>query len=79
MNSLVKTVRHIQLKRIAFTPKLYQAIITYEVHPTEYDESDDIEAQKNLINKLINENWFIMGNIKGQYPTTHPYTYDTYF
>ena len=53
MNGLVKAVRHIQIKKIAFTPQLYCAIITYEAHPTEFDESDDIEAQKNLINTLL--------------------------
>ena len=55
MNGLVKTIRHIQIKKISFTPQLYTAIVTYETHPTEYDEygeydeSDDIEHQKNLI------------------------------
>ena len=62
MNGLVKAVRHIQIKKIAFTPQLYSAIITYETHPTEYDESDDIEAQKDLMNKLIKENWFVKSN-----------------
>ena len=48
MNGLVKSVRHIQIQKIAFTTQLYTAIITYEIHPTHYDESDDIEAVKNL-------------------------------
>jgi hypothetical protein len=59
MNGLVKAVRHIQIKKVAFTPQLYSAIITYETYPTEYDVSDDIEAQKDLINSLIKENWFV--------------------
>jgi hypothetical protein len=59
MNGLVKTIRHIQIKKISFTPQLYTAIVTYETHPTEYDEYDDIEHQKNLINKLIKDNWFV--------------------
>lgn len=62
MNGLVKAVRHIQIKKIAYTPQLYTAIITYEAHPTEYDESDDIEAQKTLINTLIKDNWFVKGD-----------------
>jgi hypothetical protein len=62
MNGLVKSVRHVQLKKIAFTPKLFQAIITYESHPShpcEHDESDDIEHQKKLMNSLIRRNWFV--------------------
>ena len=51
MNGLVKAVRHIQIKKIAFTPQLYTAIITYEAHPTQYDESDDIEYQKKYMIK----------------------------
>ena len=68
MNGLVKSVRHIQIKKIAYTPQLYTAIITYETHPTQYDESDDIESQTDLINKLINDNWFIMGRINRRDP-----------
>ena len=61
MNGLVKSIRHIQLKKVSFSPTLYTALITYETHPSayEYDESDDIENQKNLINKLIQDNWFV--------------------
>jgi len=64
MTSVVKAVRHIQLKQISYYPKLFEAIITYEPHPTEYDESDDLEYQKNLINKLISDNWFVSSKIK---------------
>ena len=80
MNSLVKSVRHIQLKKIAAIPQLYQATITYEVHSTEYDdESDDIETQKDLINKLINDNWFVMGYINRADPPHVSSAVDTYF
>ena len=58
MNQLVKAVRHIQINKIAYTPSLYTAVITYEAHPAEYDESDDIEFQKDLMNKLIKDEWF---------------------
>tara|TARA_R110000824_G_scaffold297595_1_gene485831 strand:- start:157 stop:375 length:219 start_codon:yes stop_codon:yes gene_type:complete len=71
MNGLVKTIRHIQIKKIAYTPQLYTAIITYEAHPTEFDESDDIEAQKNLMNKLINDNWFVRGDNTPDLPDTY--------
>ena len=58
MNRLAKSIRHIQIKQIAYTPKLFEACITYEPHPTEYDESVDLEYQKILINKLIGDEWF---------------------
>ena len=53
MIGLIKAVRRVQVKQIAYCPNLFKAIITYEMHPTEYDESDDIEAQKELM-----EYWF---------------------
>ena len=59
MNGLVKTIRHIQVKQISYAPQLFQAIIEYEPHPTEYDESDDLEYQKQLMNDLVKQNWFI--------------------
>ena len=50
-NGLVKSVRHIQVKRISFHPKLFEAIITYQPHPTESDESDELETAKLLAAK----------------------------
>ena len=58
MNNIVKSVRHIHIQKIAFTPNLFQAIITYEPHPYEGDETDELERQKGLVNKLINDKWF---------------------
>ena len=55
---MIKVVRHIQIKQISYCPKLFEALITYEPHPTEYDESDDLEYQKTIINQLISQNWF---------------------
>ena len=61
----------------------YTAIITYETHPSsEMTESDDIESQKNLMNKLINDNWFVplrTGEVNKPDPDRTPYTPDTYF
>lgn len=57
MNS-IKAIRHIQIKQISYCPKLWEAIITYETHPTKYDESDDIEYQKTIVNNLISREWF---------------------
>jgi hypothetical protein len=62
MNSIVKDiVRHIQIKNktIAYSPILYRVIIQREnrfhqehrlrpQHPTQYDESDDLEHQKHM-------------------------------
>ena len=48
MYRLAKSIRHIQIKQIAYCPKLFEATITYEPHPTEYDESDDLEYQKKI-------------------------------
>ena len=62
MIGIIKAVRHIQIKNIAYHPHLFKAIITYEIHPTEYDESDDLEYQKELMNNLINKKWFHSGN-----------------
>jgi hypothetical protein len=58
MNSIVKSVKHIHIQQIAYTPLIFQAIITYEPHPCAFDESDELEAQKNVVNKLINDKWF---------------------
>jgi CRISPR/Cas system-associated exonuclease Cas4 (RecB family) len=55
---MIKSVRHIQIKQVAYCPNIFKAIITYRPHPTEYDESDDLEYQKELMNKLIDKNWF---------------------
>tara|TARA_R110000824_G_scaffold3860_1_gene18491 strand:+ start:2706 stop:2921 length:216 start_codon:yes stop_codon:yes gene_type:complete len=59
MGQFIKFVRHIQVKNIAYHPNLFRAIITYESHPTLYDESDDLEYQKTVINKLVNDKWFM--------------------
>tara|TARA_B110001454_G_C12682389_1_gene418654 strand:+ start:1020 stop:1214 length:195 start_codon:yes stop_codon:yes gene_type:complete len=53
MNKVIKSVRHIQLKKIAYTPNLYKAVVYYESHSTEYDESDDLEYQKNIMEKMF--------------------------
>ena len=44
---MIRNIRHIQIKKVAYHPNLFKAILTYEQHPTEYDESDDLEYQKN--------------------------------
>jgi len=51
---LVRNIRHIQIKKVAYHPNLFKAILTFEGKPTQYDpegamvESDDIEYVKYL-------------------------------
>tara|TARA_R110000824_G_scaffold227157_3_gene414986 strand:+ start:1038 stop:1238 length:201 start_codon:yes stop_codon:yes gene_type:complete len=42
---MIRNIRHIQIKKIAYHPKLFQAIITFEDNNS-YDESDEIEEIK---------------------------------
>tara|TARA_R100000654_G_scaffold17460_2_gene36544 strand:- start:1323 stop:1508 length:186 start_codon:yes stop_codon:yes gene_type:complete len=43
---MIKNIRHIQIKKVAYHPRIFQAIITFEEHKYKYDESDDIEYIK---------------------------------
>ena len=43
---MIKNIKHIQIKRIPYNPKMFQAILTYEIPSINYDESDDIEYIK---------------------------------
>ena len=54
---MIKNIRHIQIKKIAYHPNLYKAILTYEdtEHKYKYDESDDIEYIK--LKELYNPKW----------------------
>ena len=53
-HNILRNIRHIQIKKIAYHPNLYKAILTYEDTPTKYDESDDIEYIK--LRDLENDN-----------------------
>ena len=57
---MIKVIRHIQLNKIGYTPSLFKATIIYEPYSNEYDQSDEIEYNKNkvLLNKLVKDNWF---------------------
>ena len=39
---MIRNIRHIQIKKIAYSPRLFQAILTYEEPNNQHDESDDI-------------------------------------
>ena len=50
---MLRNIRHIQIKKIAYTPNLFKAIIIFDksVCNNSYDESDDIEYIKYLENQ----------------------------
>ena len=54
---MIRNIRHIQIKKVAYHPNLFKAIITFEKPNINYDESDDIEyiklreLEKNIIKK----------------------------
>ena len=50
---MIKSVIRIQVKQVAYCSNFLKLIITYIPHPTEYDESEDLEYQKKFMNKLI--------------------------
>ena len=52
---MIKNIRHIQIKKVAYHPKIFQAILTFEENSTKYDESDDIEYIK--LKELYNPKW----------------------
>ena len=58
MNRLAKSVRHIQIKQIAYSPKLFEATITYEPHPTKYDENGYSKNPQKLI-EMIKKHFFL--------------------
>jgi len=43
---MIKSVRHIQINKISYTPNLFKAVFTYEPYSNKYDESDEIEHNK---------------------------------
>ena len=57
INSL-RNIRHIQIKKVAYQPNLFQAILTFEEHKYKYDESDEIEYIKlKELEKNKNKNY----------------------
>tara|TARA_Y100001938_G_scaffold150927_1_gene244455 strand:- start:1783 stop:1956 length:174 start_codon:yes stop_codon:yes gene_type:complete len=45
---MIRNIRHIQIKNVAYHPNLFKAIITFEKSNVNYDESDDIEYIKKI-------------------------------
>ena len=43
---MIRNIRHIQIKKVAYHPNLFKAVITFEKPTIDYDESDDIEYIK---------------------------------
>ena len=48
---MIKVIRRIQLNKISYSPQLFTTLNIKQIHPTQYDESDDIEYQKQFIKK----------------------------
>lgn len=44
--NILRNIRHIQVKKVAYHPNLFKAVITFERSNNHYDESDDIEYIK---------------------------------
>lgn len=57
---MIRNIRHIQIKKVAYHPKLFQAILTYEdqsqSNRVEKDESDEIEYLKDTLKDLYHNN-----------------------
>ena len=49
---MIRNIRHIQIKKVAYCPNLFKAILTYEKNPT---ESDDLEYQKRKLTNLVSD------------------------
>ena len=43
---MIRNIRHIQIKKVAYDPNIYKAILTFDKSNILYDESDDIEYIK---------------------------------
>tara|TARA_R110002020_G_scaffold149810_2_gene326255 strand:+ start:145 stop:369 length:225 start_codon:yes stop_codon:yes gene_type:complete len=63
---MIRNIRHIQVKKVAYHPNLFKAILTFERPNIEYDESDEIEYIKYLehqkddcpkCEKVLRERW----------------------
>tara|TARA_R100001594_G_scaffold106417_1_gene140880 strand:+ start:278 stop:481 length:204 start_codon:yes stop_codon:yes gene_type:complete len=52
MKNLIRNIRHIQIKKVAYHPNLFKAVITFEETNRDYDESDDIEYLKNVLQDI---------------------------
>jgi hypothetical protein len=46
MMNILRNIRHIQVKKVAYHPNLFKAVITFERSNIQYDESDEIEYIK---------------------------------
>ena len=44
--NILRNIRHIQVKKVAYHPNLFKAVITFERSNIQYDESDEIETIK---------------------------------
>lgn len=45
-STLIRNIRHVQIKKVAYHPNLFKAVITFEKSNIQYDESDELEYIK---------------------------------
>jgi len=50
---MIRNIRHIQIKKVAYDPNIYKAILTFDKSNILYDESDDIEYVKYIEDQKI--------------------------
>ena len=53
LKAIREAKRVVQYKQVAYCPNLFKAVIIKNTHPTEYDESDDLELIKKINNIKI--------------------------
>jgi hypothetical protein len=55
-SAIFKKIHHVHLNKVSYSPELFKSVIINKSHPTQYDESDDLENQKKLLLKKKNQN-----------------------
>mgnify|MGYP003626906164 CR=1 FL=1 len=61
---MIRNIRHIQIKKVAYHPNLFKAVLTYEENKYKYDESDEIEYIK--LRELEKRSKVVSDNVKNK-------------
>lgn len=51
-STLIRNIRHIQIKKVAYHPNLFKAVITFEKTNRHYKENDEIEYLNNVLEDI---------------------------
>jgi len=51
-STLIRNIRHIQIKQVAYHPNLFKAVITFEKTNIHYKENDEIEYLNNVLEDI---------------------------